>query len=111
MRRNPDTHGFSKSLKANQTDAEKKLWFQLRARRFLGIHFKRQVPIGNFIVDFCSTQQRLIIELDGGQHAEHQAADEKRTEFLISEGYRVLRFWNNEVMGNLDGILEVLKRE
>jgi very-short-patch-repair endonuclease len=72
-------------------------------------HFRRQVRLGRYIVDFVSHGLKLIIEIDGGQHAERTAADAKRTKFLELEGYRVLRFWNNEVLGNIDGVLEMIQ--
>ena len=99
----------AKSLRSNQTDAEKKLWYQLRASRFHNLKFKRQKLIGNYIVDFVCLEQKLIIELDGGQHAEQIEYDKTRTNFLESEGYEVLRFWNNQVLHELEGVLEVIR--
>lgn len=87
------------------THAEYKLWVMLRSKQLEGIRFRRQHPIGNFIVDFCAPQFKLIIELDGNQHGEHIQADGIRTRYLQSRGYRVLRFWNYEVETNLDGVL------
>jgi len=77
----------------------------LRARRLAGYRFKRQVPIGPFIVDLACYESRLVIEVDGGQHAEHSKEDAARTAWLEDHGFRVLRFWNNEVMENLDAVL------
>lgn len=95
-------------LRRNFTDAEALLWFRLRNRR-LGSHkFRRQVPIGPFIVDFVCMSARLAIELDGGQHAEQKAYDDERSRYLEREGFDVLRFWNNEVLCNLDGVLQVI---
>jgi very-short-patch-repair endonuclease len=99
----------AKSLRGNQTEAEKLLWYNLRAGRFLNFKFKRQKPIDKYIVDFVCLEQKLIIKLDGGQHAEQLDADEKRTKFLESQGYRVLRFWNNDVINNLESVLEEIK--
>ncbi len=85
------------------TDAERRLWRELRARG-LGAKWRRQQPIGSYIADFVCQQARLIVEVDGGQHCESEA-DERRTAWLESVGYRVLRFWNNEVLENTDGVL------
>jgi len=90
------------------TDAERILWFRLRARRLAGWKFKRQVPIDRFIVDCVCADAMLNIELDGGQHAERTRQDEERTKTLVAMGYLVLRFWNNDVMRNLDGVLEAI---
>jgi very-short-patch-repair endonuclease len=92
------------------TEAERKLWWNLRHRLPLaGSHFRRQVHLGRYIVDFASNGLKLIIEVDGGQHAEQERRDAARTRLLESEGYRVLRFWNNEVLGNIDGVLEMIQ--
>jgi very-short-patch-repair endonuclease len=93
-------------LRRNQTDAERVLWFRLRDRRLRGLKFKRQVPIDRYVVDFCCSDARLIIELDGGQHATRISEDASRTKILDAMGYLVLRFWNNDVMQNIDGVLE-----
>jgi very-short-patch-repair endonuclease len=96
----------ARRLRRDQTDAERKLWLRLRDRRLNGWKFKRQVPIDRYIADFCCPDARLIIELDGGQHTMNEEADAKRTAFLESCGYLVLRFWNNDVLKNMDGVLE-----
>ncbi len=96
----------SSKLRQNQTEAEAKLWQVLRAHQLNDIHFRRQHAIGPYIVDFCSPKHKLIIELDGSQHLEQQEYDAERTVYLEAKGYRVLRFWNNEVIGNLDGVLQ-----
>jgi very-short-patch-repair endonuclease len=96
----------ARQLRRNQTDVEAKLWSRLRARQLSDAKFRRQYPIGAFIADFCCYERRLVIELDGGHHAEHVDADQSRTDFFVSQGYRVLRFWNNEVIENIDGVLE-----
>jgi very-short-patch-repair endonuclease len=89
------------------TDAETKLWQRLRAHRFLGFSFRRQFPVGPYVVDFVCFEARLIVEIDGGQHASAQAAyDAKRDAWLRGEGFRILRFWNNDVLKNLGGVLE-----
>ena len=99
----------AKALRSNQTDAEQRLWYHLRAHRFMGLKFKRQKPLGRYIVDFVCMEQRLIIELDGGQHAEQVAYDQQRDAWLCSQGYTVLRFWNNDVMQQLEGVLEQIR--
>jgi very-short-patch-repair endonuclease len=90
------------------TEAETKLWLHLRAHRMGDIHFRNQHAIGKYIVDFCAPRKKLIIELDGRQHLDQQAYDEERTAFLKSRGYRVLRFWNNDVLKDLDSVLRVI---
>jgi very-short-patch-repair endonuclease len=103
------TSGNTKSarrLRHKQTDAERLLWFRLRDRRLAGWKFKRQVPIDRFIVDFFCADAKLVLEIDGGQHDQQRAQDENRTAVLESMGYLVLRFWNNDVIQNLDGVLE-----
>ena len=99
----------SRELRTNATQSERRLWNYIRNRQLLGIRFNRQVPIGPFICDFVARTPKLIIELDGGQHAVRTAEDERRTGFLASRGYRVLRFWNNEVLENVDGVLSVIE--
>jgi very-short-patch-repair endonuclease len=97
----------ARAMRAAPTDAEKKLWWHLRYRlRVEGTHFRRQVRLGRYIVDFACHNARLVIEIDGGQHAERSVADARRSTFLESEGYRVLRYWNNDVLRNVDGVLE-----
>ena len=89
------------------TDAERQLWSRLRDRRLLGYKFVRQAPVGPYIADFACREADLIIELDGGQHAS-SATDERRTCTLAEHGYRVLRFWNNDVLQNTDGVLRTI---
>src|SRR4051812_4883829 len=96
----------AKRLRRDQTDAERILWFQLRDRRLRGFKFRRQAPIDRYVVDFCCVDERLIIELDGSQHAARSEEDRSRTHVLESLGYHVLRFWNNDVMQNISGVLE-----
>jgi len=91
------------------TDAERRLWRYLR-RHFLGVHFRRQVPIGPYIVDFACLGRKLVIEIDGGQHM-GSAEDEIRDRWLRERGYRVLRFWNHDVLKNSEGILTVIASE
>jgi very-short-patch-repair endonuclease len=99
-------HLRARNLRHDQTDAEAKLWARMRGGQLEGLKFRRQFPVGQFIADFCCPQRRLIIELDGGQHAEQLSADEWRSKLLGERGYRVLRFWNDEVLTNMDGVLE-----
>lgn len=92
-------------LRRNSTDAEKLLWSKLRNRQLDGLKFRRQSPIDQYIVDFLSESAKVIVELDGGQHAMQTEADAERSRVLESMGYIVMRFWNNEVIGNIDGVL------
>jgi very-short-patch-repair endonuclease len=92
------------------TDAERRLWFALRARRFQSLKFRRQVPIGSYVADFLSFESRLVVEVDGGQHAE-LGRDTKRHRRLTENDFRVVRFWNNDVVSNLDGVLAALAVE
>ncbi|MEA3079322.1 MAG: hypothetical protein QOF05_730 [Sphingomonadales bacterium] len=97
---------YAKRLRTDQTPLEQRLWYELRAKRFEGAKFRRQVVIGRYIVDFaCRIPRMLIIEVDGDTHASQEAYDANRTEFLESKGYRVLRFTNHEVGTNLEGVL------
>jgi very-short-patch-repair endonuclease len=91
------------------TDAERILWQEVRGRRPAGFKFKRQWTLGPSVVDFCCWEQRLVVEVDGGQHSPER--DQARTEWLRREGYRVRRFWNNDIIGNLDGVLAELLAE
>jgi very-short-patch-repair endonuclease len=104
--RGPDrrTTGLARRLRVNQTDAEAKLWRRLRDRQVAGAKFVRQESIGPYICDFACREQKLVIEVDGGQHLE-ALADLARDRELASRGYRVLRFWNNDVLDNIDGVL------
>jgi very-short-patch-repair endonuclease len=97
----------AKSMRSEITDAERVLWMQLRAHRLDGLRFRRQTPIGRCIVDFVCHECRLIVELDGGQHAD-SPHDVMRDRWLESKGYRVLRFWNSDVFTNREGVLETI---
>ena len=101
----------AKSLRKNATRVETILWSQLRAKQIEGVKFRRQQPIDEFIVDFVCFENKLIIELDGGQHAQTREQDRERDNSLSGKGYTVLRFWNNEVLENLTGVLEVIRRK
>jgi very-short-patch-repair endonuclease len=98
----------AQGLRKNMTLAEKKLWNKLRLKQFEGFRFRRQVPLGNYIVDFACFEPRLIIELDGSQHADQVTYDEKRTAYLETLGYKVLRFWNNAVFNEMDAVLQMI---
>ncbi|MDP2411097.1 MAG: endonuclease domain-containing protein [Pseudolabrys sp.] len=99
---------IARKLRREQTDAERKLWFRLRDRRLNGLKFRRQMPIKTYVVDFCCESARLIVELDGGQHDVQSSTDAIRTAELESFGYVVLRFWNNDVLTNIDGVVAMI---
>ncbi len=99
--------GIARKLRRDMTDAERRLWTHLRASQLEGVKFTRQYPIGDFVVDFACRSARLAIELDGGQHADN-SADEERTRLIEAHGYRVIRFWNNDVLQNTDGVLTMI---
>ena len=101
----------AKELGQRQTEAEKQLWIMLKAKRFHGAKFRRQEPIGNYIVDFVNYENKLIIEVDGGPHnkTEVQINDTFRTLWLKSQGFNVLRFWNREILNNIEVVLEKIK--
>lgn len=98
----------SKRMRSKMTDADLKLWNAVRAHRLEGLGFKRQMPINNYIVDFACPQHKLIVELDGSQHAQEEYAkkDEIRTRFLQQQGWQVLRFWNDDVLKDVDGVCQ-----
>ena len=102
---------FIKNLRKNATDVEMLLWAHLRNRRLGGYKFRRQAPVGSYIVDFICIEKKLVVELDGGQHQDQSDYDTKRTQYLNSCGLQVIRFWNNEVLENLDGVLTTLLKE
>ena len=98
----------ARRLRRDQTDAERALWFRLRDRRLNGLKFRRQMPLKSYVVDFCRESARLVVELDGGQHVERSNKDAKRTADLEAYGFLVLRFWNNDVLNNIDGVVETI---
>ena len=102
----------ARELRKNQTDAERKLWRELRGLKARGFHFRRQVPIDHLIVDFACLSARLVIEIDGGQHnmEMRRNRDADRDAHLRRTGFTVLRFWNNDVMANPEGVMEVVRR-
>lgn len=99
---------LARALRADMTEAEKKLWRQLRQHQVLGVKFRRQVPVGPYIADFASFAHRLIIEADGGQHCE-SAHDAQRDSYLESAGWHVMRFWNTDILTNMPGVLEMIR--
>ncbi len=101
---------LSRHLRGNQTDAEVKLWMRLRNRQIAGAKFVRQEPVENYICDFICRNEKLVVELDGGQHAE-SATDAIRDAKLVELGYRILRFWNPDVLGNIEGVLQTIAAE
>ncbi len=110
MKHKSTTLNLAKMLRKNMTKQEKVLWNILRNSKFYGLKFRRQVPIGNYVADFVCEMHNLIIEVDGGQHNEPENIeyDEQRTKYLEELGYKILRFWNNDVDNNLDGVCEVI---
>ena len=100
-----------RELRQSATEAETRLWSALRGRRLEGCKFRRQMWIGSFIADFCCMEARLIVEVDGSQHEQQLKHDRARDEALAKEGYRVVRFWNNEVMEQLEGVLTAIRAE
>jgi very-short-patch-repair endonuclease len=101
----PRNRSNARSLRSTMTEAEKRIWFHLRAHRLNGASFRRQTPVGAYIIDFVCFDARLIVEIDGGQHADSQS-DKAREIWLRSQGFVVLRFWNNDVLANTSGVLE-----
>ena len=99
----------ARKLRRASTDAEKRLWHHLRARQLEGAKFVRQFPIGGHIADFACCDAHLVVELDGGQHGDE--ADAARTAVIEAFGYRVIRFWNNDVLANTEGVLEAIRQE
>jgi very-short-patch-repair endonuclease len=100
--------GVARRLRKTSTDTERQLWRHIRDRQLEGFKFRRQQPVGRYVVDFVSLEERVIIEVDGGQHA-LDPGDKIRDEWLRSEGYKVLRFWNNQVLNNMEGVLETIR--
>ncbi|WP_293328517.1 endonuclease domain-containing protein [Parvibaculum sp.] len=107
----PGNTARARYLRRNMTKAEQVLWRHLRMKQMAGWRFRRQSPVGPYVADFLCLDPPLIIELDGGQHDRRKPHDEKRTAFLNAKGFRVLRFWNNEVLTNIGGVLTVIREE
>jgi very-short-patch-repair endonuclease len=99
----------ARELRRNPTDTERKLWHHIRDKQIESFRFRRQRPIGKYIVDFICLEANLVIELDGGQHADQQQCDAERTKYLTSQGLHVLRYWNNDVMQNIEGVLKDIR--
>jgi very-short-patch-repair endonuclease len=106
-----DPTEFARELRLNSTEVEKRVWYRIRNRQIYGAKFRRQQPIGRYIVDFVCHERKMIIELDGGQHASPTKYDEKRTTWLKLQGFHVVRFWNNDVIENMDGVLQRIAEE
>ena len=111
MKKNQEQIVFARELRRNQTDAEKALWARLSNKQLEGVKFRRQQPLVTYIVDFVSFEKKLVIEIDGGQHNEDEMRerDAERTTCLKERGYRVLRFWNNDILMNMEGVLEKIR--
>jgi len=107
-RTTPKIFAHAKDSHRNMAPAEEKLWQHLRAHRMGAVHFRNQHAIGQYIADFCAPRKKLIIELDGSQHLDQAEYDEERTKYLELRGYKVLRFWNNDVMNNIEDVLKVI---
>ncbi|MEL6059854.1 MULTISPECIES: endonuclease domain-containing protein [unclassified Methylobacterium] len=103
----PERTRFRRGLRESQTEAERRLWYRLRDRRLADFKFVRQESVGRYVADFCCRDARLIIELDGGQHADSEH-DRVRDAWLTAQGYRILRFWNAEVVNNIVGVLDTI---
>lgn len=106
---NSNLFKIAKNLRKSHTNAERLLWKYLRAKQIEGIKFRRQQPIGRYIVDFVSFEKMIVIEVDGGQHSIEKDCDKERDNCLHEQGFKVLRFWNNEVLQNIEGVLEVIR--
>jgi len=98
----------ARQLRKNATDAESKIWKMLRNRHFSSFKFRRQEPLGRYIVDFVCYEKKIVVETDGGQHCERKGYDEKRTGWLNNKGFKVLRFWNNDVMKDFAAVKQVI---
>jgi len=99
---------IARRLRGNPTEAEKRLWSRLRRRQLDGFYIRRQAAIGKYVVDFVCFEPKLVVEVDGGQHLELAARDAQRTAWLETQGYQVIRFWNNDVLENTDGVVETI---
>lgn len=104
----PNIKANSRDLRSNMTDAEQHLWRHLRMRQLNGLKFRRQHPCGNYILDFACLETKLAIELDGSQHQQQIEYDKNRTEWLNGKGWKLLRFWNNEVLQSSESVLEAI---
>ena len=107
-RTTPKFYHRARQLRKEPTVAETKLWAFLRDNKLDGVNFRRQHAIGKYIVDFCSLKKKLVIELDGSQHLEQEEYDQERTLYLKSQGYKVIRFWNDQVMNDMEGVIKTI---
>ena len=107
-RTDPNGYAKARALRKELTPAERKLWAALRQKQ-LGVKFRRQHAIGPYITDFCCIREKLVIEVDGSQHLDQEDYDAERTAYLEARGYRVLRFWNNHILKNLNGVIKVIQ--
>ena len=107
-RTTPTGYELARLLRKEPTPAESKLWAYLRGSKLKGIYFRRQHAIGKYVPDFCAPRWKLVIEVDGSQHLDQQEYDAERTAFLEAQGYTILRFWNSDVMNNIEGVLGVI---
>jgi very-short-patch-repair endonuclease len=98
----------ARQLRKDMTDAERALWMRLRRRQLLGMKFRRQQPLGAYIVDFVCLEKKLVVEVDGGQHADRQEYDAQRTRWLEEQGFRVMRFWNHQVLTEPDSVIQAV---
>jgi very-short-patch-repair endonuclease len=101
---------LQRRLRKSMTDAERRLWRSLQRKQLDGLKFRRQHPFGDYVIDFVCLKAKVAVEVDGGQHAENQAADAARTKYLESAGFHVLRFWNNDVLSDTESVVEVIFR-
>jgi very-short-patch-repair endonuclease len=108
QRLSPKTKTNARSLRKNMTDVERLLWSKLRGSQLQDFKFRRQHPLGHYIVDFVCIELKLVVELDGGQHSDQKDYDERRSQWLGERGFKVVRFWNNDVIENLEGVMERL---
>ena len=109
--KDPLIHAYVRDLRSNPTPAEARLWEALRRNQLYGVHFRRQHPIDGYVVDFCAPRLKLIIEVDGGQHKDQTEYDQMRTADLARKGYQVLRFWNRQVLDDLNGVVRIIKEK
>jgi very-short-patch-repair endonuclease len=108
-RANPKSYELSRQLRKVLTPAEKKLWLAIRGNKLNGVNFRRQHALGRYIIDFVSVKRKLAIELDGNQHLQQSDYDIQRSAYLESLGYKVVRFWNNQVMNDIEGVIRSIK--
>lgn len=102
------TRDRARELRRDMSPAERRLWWAIRHKSLDGARFRRQVPVGEYFADFCCLKRKLIVEVDGGQHSETEEYDRRRTQFLEAQGFRVIRFWNTDVMTNLEGVVDTI---